>query len=172
MSIKYNEYLEDHINGVRKGYQWLEEKFPDYISKLMGPYASNPMSLLSMHDQSKYGDEEYIAYDRYFYGNKSFKVVQDFNYAWLHHIHRNPHHWQYWILVHDDEPEEILEMPTWYVVEMICDWWSFSWKSGNLHEIFEWYEKHKGMKLNPKTREVVEDILGKIKEELGREEEA
>lgn len=172
MSIKYNEHLEDHINGVRKGYQWLEEKFPDYISKLMGPYASNPMSLLPMHDQSKYGDEEYIAYDRYFYGNKSFKVVQDFNYAWLHHIHRNPHHWQYWILVHDDEPEEILEMPTWYVVEMICDWWSFSWKSGNLHEIFEWYEKHKAMKLNEKTRELVEDILGKIKEELSRKEEA
>ena len=38
------------------------------------------------------------------------------------------------------ELETILEMPYDYIIEMICDWWSFSWQSGNLYEIFKWYE--------------------------------
>lgn len=165
MSYKYDEYLHDHIENVGKAYEWLVRHFPDISDKMDG-------SLLFDHDTSKYSPEEYEAYDRYFYGNnKSYKVVIEFNYAWLHHIHHNPHHWQYWVLQHDDEPEEALEMPYRYVIEMICDWWSFSFKSGNLEEIFDWYEKHKGMKLHPDTRKLVEDILGKIRKELEKEKE-
>ena len=121
------------------------------------------------HDISKYSEAEYTPYDNYFYGNKSYAVTKAFNYAWLHHIHNNPHHWQYWVLQHDDEPEEVLEMPYQFIVEMICDWWSFSWKNGNLYEIFDWYEKHKNMKLHPNTRKIVEGILEDIKKELDKE---
>lgn len=164
MSQLYDEYLYDHISNVRKAFEWLIEH--DIIPK--DTYISN----LNMHDESKRSAEEYDAYDKYFYGsNKSYKVVNDFNYAWLHHIHNNPHHWQYWVLQHDDEPEEALEIPFEYVIEMICDWWSFSFKSGNLYEIFDWYEKHKSMKLHRKTRELVEDILDKIRTELDRKKE-
>lgn len=163
MSYLYDEYLYDHINGVRKAYNWLLEH---------GIVSPNLDVKVSEHDISKKDPEEYVPYDKYFYGgNKSFKVVNDFNYAWLRHIHHNPHHWQYWVLQHDDEPEEALEMPENYVVEMICDWWSFSWKSGNLSEIFDWYEKHKDMKLHEKTRKLVEDILAEIKAELEKEKE-
>lgn len=165
MSKNYDEYLIDHIGGVKKAFSWICENLPDVAEK-MGEHRY----LIDQHDNSKYGAEEYDAYDKYFYGgNKSFKVVRDFNYAWLHHIHANPHHWQYWVLQHDDEPEEALEMPYWYVVEMICDWWSFSWKNGKLDEIFAWYDKHKDMKLHKDTRKLVEDILGRIKEKLGEE---
>ena len=115
---------------------------------------------------SKYSFFEYDAYDNYFYGTRTEKVESDFNYAWLHHIHNNPHHWQYWVLKHDDEPEEALEMPIQYVYEMICDWWAFSFKKGDLKEIFGWYDKHKGMVLHPNTRKLVEDILDKIKKIL------
>ena len=55
---------------------------------------------------------------------------------------------------------------------MICDWWSFSWKSGNLHEIFDWYKMHeKHMILSDYTRKTVEDILDKIKNKLAEENE-
>lgn len=81
---------------------------------------------ITMHDRSKYSDEEYIPYIEYFYGTKSKKIDTEFNYAWLHHIHNNPHHWQYWVLKHDDKPEEALEMPYEYIIEMFCDHWSFS----------------------------------------------
>lgn len=61
----------------------------------------------------------------------------------------------------------ILDMPHRYIIEMICDWWAFSWKKGNLFEIFSWYDEHKAyMKLSDKTRTTVEDILAKIKNKL------
>ena len=166
MNEKYNEYLQEHIENVEKAHQWLRDHFEDVAKN------EKDNEYFWTHDNSKYSPEEYLAYDEYFYGgNKSFKVVDNFKYAWLHHIHNNPHHWQYWVLQNDDEPEEILEMPFKYVVEMICDWWSFSWKDGKLDEIFDWYEKHKdGMKLHPRTRKLVEDILSRIKKELEKEQ--
>ena len=122
------------------------------------------------HDASKSTPDEYDAYDAYFYGNnKSYAVVKAFNYAWLHHIHSNPHHWQFWILINDDPDEGmvIMDMPYNYIIEMICDWWAFSWASGNLDEIFNWYDQHKDyIKLSDQTRKTVEDILSKIKEKL------
>ena len=162
MSYLYDEYLFDHRKGVQDAYCWL-------VNHGIVEASSGIMVDIHDHDKTKNDIEEYSAYDNYFYGNKSAKVVEDFNYAWLHHIHHNPHHWQYWVLLNDDEPEEALEMPKDYVIEMICDWWSFSFKSKNLYEIFDWYEKHKDMKLHPKTRKLVEDILEKIREELDKE---
>lgn len=167
MSFQYDDYLKSHISNVQKAAEWLLFHFPELLKDMDENRLRNN---LNNHDQSKYLPEEYDAYDAYFYGgNKSHKVVSDFNLAWLHHIHQNPHHWQHWILIHDDEPEEILEMPKEYVIEMIADWWSFSHKCGNLGEIFNWYEQHKDMKLHSKTRKLVEDILGKIKAELAKE---
>ena len=166
MSYAYDDYLHSHISSVQKAAEWLLFHFPDLLN---GVDENALRNNIANHDQSKHLPEEYDAYDAYFYGNRSHKVVSDFNYAWLHHIHLNPHHWQYWILVHDDEPEEVLEMPKEFVIEMIADWWSFSFRSGDLGEIFEWYEKHKAMKLHPKTRQLVEDILGRIRTELDKE---
>ena len=58
-------------------------------------------------------------------------------------------------------------MPDCYIIEMICDWWSFSWKKNNLWEIFEWYNDHKDyMKLSDYTRMKVEKYLGLIQEKL------
>lgn len=161
MSDAYNTYINEHIENVQKAYDLLVGFIPEIAEKM------GEKQYFFSHDSSKWSAAEYKAYDKYFYGgNRSYEVVQDFKYAWLHHIHDNPHHWQYWVLQHDDEPEEALEMPYPYAIEMICDWWSFSVKSGNLTEIFSWYEKHKGMKLHPKTRKLVENILGKIKTAL------
>lgn len=161
MSYLYDEYLYDHRKGVQDAYYWLVDK---------GIISPAIEVKLDYHDFSKNSPEEYKAYDDYFYGNKSSKVVEAFNYAWLHHIHHNPHHWQYWVLQHDDEPEEVLEMPENYVYEMICDWWSFSFKNKDLYSIFDWYEKHKGMKLHSKTRKLVEETLQKIRDILDEED--
>ena len=119
--------------------------------------------------------EEYTAYDEYFYGKtKTPEIKKNFNLAWLHHIHNNPHHWQHWVLINDDPGEGMimLDMPHNYIIEMICDWWAFSWAKGNLYEIFNWYDAHKDyMKLSDKTRETVEDILEKIKTKLDEDKE-
>lgn len=166
MSKEYDLYLEEHKSNVAKGYRWIEENLPEV---LYGNY-DYEHQICFAHDASKSDPEEYVAYDNYFYSNnRSYSVVSSFNHAWLRHIHNNPHHWQYWIL-HNDEPSEgeiILDMSYIYIIEMICDWWAFSWKSGNLGEIFEWYSKHKDyMKLSNNTRKTVESILDKIKTKI------
>jgi hypothetical protein len=122
------------------------------------------------HDRSKWDSEEYDAYDAYFYGERDEDA---FNLAWLHHIHNNPHHWQHWLLMNDDgkyrDPDKVipLEMPKVYALEMVADWWSFSWFSGNLAEVFAWYDEHKDCIIfHPNTRRFVEDMLEEIREAI------
>lgn len=172
MSKKYDEYLTQHKANVKKGYDWFCEHLHTTINivKAFSPDCDLNWQIGSAHDYSKSDPEEYNAYDAYFYGgNKSYEVVSNFKKAWLRHIHHNPHHWQYWIL-HNDDPGEgmtILEMPLNYVLEMICDWWAFSWSNGNLYEIFNWYDQHKDyMKLHERTRSNVELILKNLKLKL------
>lgn len=168
MSQRYDDYIIEHKENVFKAFKWLDDNlseiFPDEINKNAIGYQCE-----FNHDESKYSEEEYAAYDKYFYGgNRSYEVVENFNYAWLHHIHNNPHHWQHWVLINDDpeEGEKILDMPDEYIIEMICDWWSFSFKKGDLYEIFNWYDEHPNIKLSERTRNKVEYILGKIKNKL------
>lgn len=164
MSVQYDNFLTEHKENVAKGFRWLQENIPEVIED------GFEWQICFNHDASKTDPEEYDAYDAYFYGNnRSYSVVQNFKKAWLRHIHNNPHHWQHWILI-NDEPKEgmvVIDMPYIYVVEMICDWWSFSWTKGDLNEIFGWYEDRKDyMKLSANTRISVEYILGKMKDKL------
>lgn len=161
MSTEYSNYIMEHVANVEKAYIWLREK--EIISDEL-------TTQINWHDVSKYLKDEYDAYDNYFYGKKTEKVKTEFNYAWLHHIHNNPHHWQHWVLVNDEDGTHALEMPREYVIEMICDWWAFSHKSGNLYEIFDWYKSHKeNMILHEKTKKLIEEILDKIKQELDKD---
>lgn len=167
MSKQYDDYLKQHIANVSKGYNWLRTN----LSHLLIGGIPDIDRQISEHDRSKYIPDEYDAYDVYFYGKeKTPEVEKNFQLAWLQHIHRNPHHWQYWVLIHDDpdEGETIMEMPYNYIIEMICDWWAFSWNKGDLSEIFSWYEEHAAyIKLAPGTRAIVEDILWELRGRLG-----
>lgn len=161
MSQEYDMYIRGHVNNLGLGLKWFEENHP---KALVGIENQIKQQLLD-HDESKWSEEEYGPYDEYFYGSKD--NIDEFNYAWLHHIHNNPHHWQYWVLINDDpnENEVIIDMPDEYIIEMICDWLSFSLAKDNLYELFDWYNQHKNyMKLSDKTRDKVEYILNKIKE--------
>ena len=161
MNSEYNKYIIEHVENVKKAYNWLVEK--EIVSNQL-------FTQMNLHDISKWSREEYNAYDNYFYSKRTEKVKTEFNYAWLHHIHNNPHHWQHWVLVNDEDGTHALEMPREYVIEMICDWWAFSHKSGNLYEILDWYKSHKqNMILHENTKKLVEELLDRIKEELDKE---
>lgn len=179
---KYESYLTEHIRNVKKGYDWLKEYLPEVVSSdnCVGEccYYGELEDIIKTHDASKYikiPDSEnyyeltceYDPYADYFYGEKTPEVEVRFDLAWLSHIHRNPHHWQHWVLNTDEEGQKLLDIPYVFIVEMICDHWSFSWKANNLYEIFEWYDKHKGhILMSDKTRSIYESILYKIKEKL------
>ena len=175
MSLAYDQYLAEHIGNVNKGLNWML----DNLALSQEEKSAIETAMVSFnHDESKYSAEEYDAYDQYFYGgNRSYKVVQDFNYAWLHHIHQNPHHWQYWVLINDEPGEDengipheypfgnfvALMIPLPYIFEMIADWWSFSWKKENLFEIFNWYAANRDYQyIHPESRKILERVLEKI----------
>ena len=162
-----------------KAVKWMINRIP--LEKLTDIFpminTAQLIKLAEMHDQSKYSMDEYEPYDNYFYGERTDEVEKEFDYAWLHHIHNNLHHWQYWVLKEDDSPAtdstmaiKCLEIPDVYILEMIADWWSFSWKNyltshdkSDLYEIFAWYEAHVDkIAMNPKTREKVETLLDLI----------
>lgn len=164
----YDEYLEKHRQAVKKAYQWIAA----YIPELTDVEATRN---IEFHDMSKNTPDEYTPYDNYFYGEQTPAIIEAFNRAWLMHIHRNPHHWQYWVLI-NDEPKEgtiLIEMPYPYIIEMICDWWAFSWIKGDLSEMFAWYKDHADyIKLHNNTRSIVEEILEMIRTKLAEVENA
>ena len=164
MRSDYDDYLTKHISNVNLGFNWmlmnLPELFEGYDSDYLG-------SIISNHDKSKYTPEEYDAYCEYFYGEQTAQVKEAFDLAWLHHQHNNPHHWQHWLLREDDGDSKALEMPYEYILEMVADHWSFSWKVDNLYEIFNWYGKNKSkMLLHKNTKKIYEDILDKLEKKL------
>ena len=168
MSKEYDEYIKNHINAVGTAAKWMLSHLALADETLTDEDKRDIISNVTVHDFSKHDEPEYSAYDDYFYGDRDEDA---FNYAWLHHIHSNPHHWQHWILVMDDKKMGergkvvALEMPKVYVWEMVADWWSFSWRSGKLTEIFEWYDSLKdGIVMHENTRKLVEAILGEIRE--------
>lgn len=184
MSFKYDAYLEKHIRYVNTAHEWFLSHMRDEISDIL-LNASLMNVIESPHDMSKRSEDEYSAYDTHFYGNRTEESEKAYQYAWLHHLHNNPHHWQHWVLINDDDDHNpiALDMPDKYIYEMLCDWWSFSWashfekvkelpveeynKTIGLDEIFTWYDDHKDrMILSDNTRQKVERILGILKVKL------
>jgi hypothetical protein len=80
----------------------------------------------------------------------------------LSHLHRQPHHWQHWILVNDTDGTQVLRMPEKYVREMVADWRGVSVALGKSPEMaIDWYNKWRDtLALHPQTRSRVEVLLG------------
>ena len=168
MRDDYDEYLHKHISAVKQAFDWLVVNLPELFEEYDADVLS---SIIESHDTSKWGDAEFFPYCEYFYGEHKNEnwVNEDFDYAWLHHQHNNPHHWQHWLLREDDGSTKTLEMDYIYVIEMICDHWAFSWVKGDLFEIFDWYSKNKAkMLLHPNTQELYESILTQIEQKLSK----
>lgn len=177
----YEEYLSAHLLNVQRGYEWIKKYLPDILSEYNFieevNYYGELDNIISQHDHSKFRNYpdmdnyyeltcEYSAYKEYFFGEKTSDTETAFNKAWLAHIHANPHHWQHWVIAEQDNCQ-ILDMPYVFIIEMICDHWSFSWKAENLYEIFDWYEENKSkMMLSSKTKTTYETILNRIRTKL------
>lgn len=167
---EYNEYIELHRANVMKAF---EEHMLPYLENVYD--ASHIVSLrnqLKEHDLSKYDKEEYDAYAHKFYPSGSMteeSIRSEFAYAWLHHLHNNKHHSQYWYIRNDTDHEDDrpLDMPLDYIIEMLCDWGSFYYmneekKPGintNSTAHMWWDEHNKDFSLSLKTVSIIEDLL-------------
>lgn len=127
-----------------------------------------------VHDMSKFKPSEWFPYVEAFYGvygynwrdidqygiRKNIRVMEDFDRAWLFHQKRNPHHWQYWVLIKDNEPSLCIEMPRSYALEMIADWMGAGRAITGKWEVKEWYAKNREkIKLHDNTEDRVDLIL-------------
>ena len=130
---------------------------------------ANPWLLL-IHDLSKFLPDEFIPYaysfgGRWNYDERPKWVIDAFDKAWLFHQRRNKHHWQFWVLIQDDDPTMCIEMPVKYVYEMVADWKGAGraygkTKRGDNPNTTQWYIEHRQkMKLHPNTRELIERLL-------------
>ena len=116
------------------------------------------------HDWTKFRHREWFPYVRFFYtGEPSTKIGKEdyrFQVAWLHHQKTNKHHWQYWVLINDEEGVTPLIMPINYVMEMIADWDGAGRAINGKSDPADWYKRNGGkMILHPVTRSRVEHYL-------------
>lgn len=138
-----------------------------------------PVSLRQalMHDMSKFRPSEWLPYKRHFYndypdmtpekalirgyhGPLKCDTKAAFDNAWNHHQKRNPHHWQYWVLVRDTGEVECMPMPAKYVFEMLADWFGAGMAVNGYADVEAWYEGNRDrIQLHPYTRSFLEEVM-------------
>lgn len=166
---KYYDYLKGHIGNVQKS--WFEILRPYVVENnaMLDDELMNIDRQMSAHDTSKYSEEEFVPYLNHFYPEDGSKVDESkddpqFDAAWLHHIHSNPHHWQHWLLRRDSGETVALPMRYVDILEMLCDWHSFSAKNPE-STAYKWYYDNKDkMMFNSESQEVVEELVEVFKD--------
>jgi hypothetical protein len=181
--LRYLRYVLTHklyvfIAGLAigrvNGYRWSE--WPGWVWRLL------------VHDLSKFRPSEWGPYVNQFYGDgptddeaPAYDLVRKhrrkarFDRAWLWHQHRNPHHWQHWILKEDSGKTILLLMDRFTADEMVADWLGAGTKI--LHnpsfavcvaETVLWYVKQANViQLREITRTHVEGTLVTLAEHAG-----
>ena len=116
------------------------------------------------HDLTKFLPGEWFPYVENFYGGykkgeRPRSVVRKFDRALMRHIHRNPHHWGYWIFPGMRKTGAIKKMPWLRVIEMVADWHAVG-RVLKQPDTTVWYERNRSrMDLHPRTMYAAERIL-------------
>lgn len=149
---EYKTYVIDHKKRVSQFADWLKENLPELFENIDVELFDE---MIEEHDESKFSDEEFEPYAQHFYGDK--KNSFEFDQAWEHHYTNNEHHPEYW----NGE-----DMPYIYILEMLCDWGSFSIEKKDFKELSDYYfnkaRDDEEKNLSENTKEIIEEILKKI----------
>lgn len=165
---KYEEYINDHIANVQGAYALalmaFKHVFPG-VYKNKSHY-NQLMYNLKHHDMSKNDQNEFWYYAARFFPingtDPESKIVKDnFQIAWLHHVHNNPHHPAHWALV-DDGKVIILNMPDIYIIEMICDWMAMSKYYNSTTKEYWKSESAQKLPISEYTKSKINEVLNNI----------
>jgi hypothetical protein len=146
------KYIEEHKANVRKFADWLLENLPELFDNIDLELFNE---MIDEHDDSKFSEEEFEPYAQKWFGD-GIKTLE-YEEAWRHHWTNNEHHPEFWLGE---------DMPYIYILEMLCDWGSFSMKSGDLNELSDFYfskaKDDEEKNLSENTKIIIEEILEKI----------
>jgi hypothetical protein len=119
------------------------------------------------HDIDKFRPSMLIAYEERFkngiasgrdetgYYNPHKDSNEGFQRAFLTHIRRNDHHWQWWVEA-IEEGEKVHAMSEVAVVEMVCDWCGAARANNQKPQPYVWFYRNKDkMRLHNKTIEAI-----------------
>ena len=150
--LENEKYINEHIERVQQFADWLKEKVPELFDEVDIDVFDD---LIKEHDESKFSEEEFEPYAQKWFNNSG--KTPEYEAAWKHHWMNNEHHPEFWLGE---------DMPYIYILEMICDWGSFSMKSGDLHELSDFYfnkaKDDEEKNLSDNTKVIIEEILEKI----------
>ena len=170
--------MEEHVEIVmNKRWNYLKYVLRHkYLVFKHGLQLGVPFYRLIIHDWHKFLPSEWFPYVEWFYGynggswyqlKKQFKehpewcgpygklclAKEAFDYAWLLHQKRAPHHWQRWVLLNDSDGMKLLSMKDSYRREMLADWMAMG-------DVKTWYQNNKEkMSLHAETRIWIEKML-------------
>lgn len=71
MSFQYDQYLTQHRSNVKRGFDWIAENLPE----LLVDGFDYGWQIEFAHDKSKDEQDEYEAYDAYFYGGTNILMI-------------------------------------------------------------------------------------------------
>lgn len=155
----YKRYVDEHIENVNKAFS----EFGPALCKALSIDLGRLKEMIEIHDQSKYSEEEFEGYRKYFYpthleDSESLNKYA-FDLAWDHHVKNNPHHPEFWVRQDEDTGELIPEdMPNTFIAEMLLDWQAMGYKFGD--NAYQYWNSDKCKKfLSPVTREKVESVI-------------
>ena len=146
------KYIEEHKERVQQFADWLKENCPEVFDSVDLDAFDE---IIKEHDESKWSEEEFEPYAQHFFGDK--KNDFEFNEAWKHHWMNNEHHPEFWLGE---------DMPYIYILEMLCDWGSFSIEKKDFKELSNFYynkaRDDEEKNLSDNTKIIIEEILEKI----------
>lgn len=149
---EYRNYILEHKERVKQFADWLKENLPELFDNIDIKAFDE---IIEEHDESKFSEEEFRPYAEKWFndGEETF----EYNEAWKHHWTNNEHHPEHWLGE---------DMPLIYILEMLCDWGSFSIEKNDFSELSKYYydeaRDDEEKNLSDNTKIIIEEILDKI----------
>lgn len=186
---EYYRYLRNHISGVRRSFEQLFKnpnlsrflydgyKFKTFTFEELDKAIDKAESIIPLHDESKYSDEEFYGYRHHFYptekekASDTYKEEDDkvFGDAVFHHYINNKHHSEYWCKRDKDNnfiPDK--DIPLEYILEMMSDWGSMSvFKHSDMKDWWINHADEEKSHMTEKTISIINELVFDILPYLG-----
>lgn len=167
MSIAYDEYLEKRNKHFRQACNWIKRSAPDMLN---GITEDEFTFMRDFHHDVDTIPCLYEPYDAHLFGKKqTAKTASEYRKAKVMRIHMNSYNWQYHVLITEDEGTILTEMSQMDILELICEWWSYSWENDDLWSIFAYYSKYSSkIKMHKKSSKELERLLNILEDRLNK----